>query len=61
MHAARPVAEGVYMITTHNGHSHLAYITTAPREPGAVQEALNIDKESSLIISIKASVTLQKN
>jgi hypothetical protein len=61
VHAARPVAEGVYMITTHNGHSHLAYITTAPREPGAVQEAFNIDKESSLIISIKASVTIQKN
>ncbi|KAG2187568.1 hypothetical protein INT44_005257 [Umbelopsis vinacea] len=55
VHAARPAAEGVYMITAHNGHSHLAYITTAPREPGKVQEAFNIDKESSLIISIKAS------
>jgi hypothetical protein len=46
------------MITTHNGHSHLAYITTAPKEPGTVQEAFNIDKEASLIISIKASLYL---
>ncbi|KAH8555535.1 hypothetical protein BGW37DRAFT_139892 [Umbelopsis sp. PMI_123] len=53
IHAARPIAEGVYMITTHNGHSHLTYITAAPREPGTVQEAFNIEKESSLIISIK--------
>jgi hypothetical protein len=52
---ARPVAEGVYTITTHNGHSHLAYITTAPKEPGTVQEAFNIEKQSSLIISVKAS------
>ncbi|KAG2179180.1 hypothetical protein INT43_002030 [Umbelopsis isabellina] len=50
---ARPVAEGVYTITSHNGHSHLAYITTAPKEPGTVQEAFNIEKQASLIISVK--------
>ncbi|KAJ2955664.1 hypothetical protein NQZ79_g8361 [Umbelopsis isabellina] len=55
IHPARPVAEGVYTISSHNGHSHLAYITTAPKEPGTVQEAFNIEKQASLIISVKAT------
>ncbi|RUS19611.1 hypothetical protein BC937DRAFT_87200 [Endogone sp. FLAS-F59071] len=50
---ARPAGEGVYAIVEHNGHTHLAYILTLPKEPGEVQEAFNIGKEGSYIISVK--------
>ncbi|KAF7725977.1 hypothetical protein EC973_009123 [Apophysomyces ossiformis] len=50
---ARAMAQGVYAIATHAGHSHLAYMLTMPEKPSDVQKAFNIDKQSSLIISVK--------
>lgn len=53
MDAARPCGEGVYGLVTHHGHTHLAYALEMPQLPGEVQHAMNIEKEGSLIISIK--------
>jgi len=50
---ARPVGEGVYGIIEHHGHTHLAYVLELPKDIGEVQEAFNIQKEDSLIITIK--------
>ncbi|KAI8384527.1 uncharacterized protein BYT42DRAFT_544418 [Radiomyces spectabilis] len=51
--AARPMGEGVYTITSHNGHSHLAYILTLPEEPTKVQDAFNIEKQASIVLNVK--------
>ncbi|RUS15457.1 hypothetical protein BC938DRAFT_476933 [Jimgerdemannia flammicorona] len=50
---ARPAGEGVYAIVEHDHHTHLAYVLTLPKQPGEVQEAFNITKEGSFIISVK--------
>ncbi|KAI9016943.1 hypothetical protein BC832DRAFT_617602 [Gaertneriomyces semiglobifer] len=57
--AARPCGEGVYAIVEHHGHSHLAYMLALPEEPGAVQEAFNIQKQGSFVLSVKNPATSQ--
>ena len=42
----------------HGNHSHLAYVLTLPKEPGGIQEAFNITKSGSYIISVKALASL---
>ncbi|UNI17619.1 hypothetical protein JDV02_003950 [Purpureocillium takamizusanense] len=51
--AATPVGEGVYAITTTGRESHLAYMTTLPKELGEVQKKLGIKVQGSFIISTK--------
>ncbi|KAG0173328.1 hypothetical protein DFQ28_009273 [Apophysomyces sp. BC1034] len=51
--AARPMGEGVYAIGTHQGHSHLAYMLTLPDQLTEVQDAFNLEKQGSIIISVK--------
>lgn len=51
--AARPAGEGVYAIVNHDSHSHLAYVLELPKEPGPVQQAMNIEPEASYIITVK--------
>jgi len=50
---ARPVAEGVYAIVERHRHTHIAYVIEIPHEMMEVQEAFNIKKEGSYIITIK--------
>ncbi|MFL5825468.1 MAG: hypothetical protein ACJ76V_02980 [Thermoleophilaceae bacterium] len=49
---ARPAGEGRYAIVDHDGHTHLAYELELPREPGAVQQMLCIEKEASHIVAV---------
>lgn len=51
--AARPAGEGVYAIINHEDHTHLAYALELPESPGEVQKELNIEPESSHILSVK--------
>jgi hypothetical protein len=53
--AARPAGEGVYRIIRHDGHTHLAYALELPKpkKEGEVQEALDIERDASYIISVK--------
>ncbi|KAJ3044647.1 hypothetical protein HDV00_001573 [Rhizophlyctis rosea] len=53
INAARPCGEGVYSIVDHHGHTHIAYVLELPEEPGEVQQAFNIEKEGSFIITVK--------
>ncbi|KAI8068418.1 hypothetical protein BC940DRAFT_237901 [Gongronella butleri] len=53
VHSARPMGEGVYAITTHQGHSHLAYAISLPKEPQEAQKAFNVEKQASIIMSVK--------
>lgn len=50
--AARPAGAGVYAIASHNRHVHLAYELELPKEPGEVQEALDIEPRGSFIATI---------
>lgn len=50
--AARPAGEGVYRLLRHGDHTHLVYALELPKEPGEVQQELNIASEASYIISI---------
>jgi hypothetical protein len=56
--AARPAGEGVYAIVDHDSHAHLAYVLELPKEPGPVQQAMNIEEEASYVIAIKNPETL---
>ena len=49
----RPVGEGVYEIVRHDAHTHFAYALELPKGPGEAQEAFNIKKEASYVLSIK--------
>ncbi len=51
--SARPAGEGVYAITRHGDHTHLAYSLELPERRGEVQEAFRIEDEASYIITIK--------
>jgi hypothetical protein len=51
--AARPAGEGVYTIVGHRGHTHLAYALELPKQPGDVQQALNIGEEAIYVVSVK--------
>ena len=50
---ARPAGEGVYAITTHGDHVHLAYELELPEEPGEPQQELGIEKSASYIVTVK--------
>lgn len=51
--AARPAGRGFYGIIRHGNHTHLAYVLELPEEIGEVQEAFNITKEGSYIVTVK--------
>jgi hypothetical protein len=51
--AARPVAEGAYVIARHDDHTHLAYQLELPRRLGEAQQELNIEPEASYVVSVK--------
>lgn len=51
--AARPAGRGFYGIIRHGNHTHLAYVLELPEEIGEVQEAFNIAKEGSYIVTVK--------
>jgi hypothetical protein len=50
---ARPAGEGVYVIARHDDHTHLAFALELPERPGEVQEAFNIPREGSYIITVR--------
>src|SRR5207249_3170660 len=50
---ARPAGEGIYRIVEHGNHNHLIYALELPKEPGPVQQELNIEPEASYIFSVK--------
>ncbi|MDP9382774.1 MAG: hypothetical protein M3Q29_22050 [Chloroflexota bacterium] len=49
----RPAGEGKYALVGHEDHTHLAYALELPRDPGPVQEELDIGKQASYVISVK--------
>lgn len=49
----RPVGEGGYAIARHGGHTHLTYELEVPQQPGNPQEALNLEREASYVVSVK--------
>lgn len=51
--AARPAAEGVYVIAKHDDHTHFAYALELPEAPGEVQKELQIHGEASHILTVK--------
>lgn len=51
--AARPAGEGIYALTRHADHTHLAYALEPPEEPDEVQREMNIKEEASYVISVK--------
>jgi hypothetical protein len=50
---ARPAGVGVYALVSHDGHTHLAYELQLPREPGPVQQELNIEPRASYIVTVR--------
>jgi len=50
---ARLFASGLYAIVLHHSHTHLAYFLELPEELSEVQKAFNIEKQGSLLMSIK--------
>jgi hypothetical protein len=50
---ARPAGEGRYALVDHDGHTHLAYVLELPREPGAAQDVLGIEREASYVIAVR--------
>jgi hypothetical protein len=51
--SARPCGEGVYGITEHGNHTHLAYVLELPHETTNVQKTLNIHRTGSFVVSVK--------
>ncbi len=51
--ATRPCGEGIYCIVKHGSNTYLPYKLELPKKTGEVQRELNIEPESSYIISIK--------
>ncbi|KAI1466274.1 uncharacterized protein F4812DRAFT_436611 [Daldinia caldariorum] len=51
--AAKPVAEGVYAITSTGRESHLAYMVTLPKNLGEVQKEIGLKEKGSFIISTR--------
>ncbi|OJD25457.1 hypothetical protein ACJ73_03167 [Blastomyces percursus] len=51
--AATPIAEGIYVITSKNRTSHLAYRLTVPSELGEVQKDIGLQERGSFIASAK--------
>jgi len=53
LQTCRPAGEGVYAIVQHESHTHLVYVLEQPVELGPVQEAFNIEREGSYILTVK--------
>jgi hypothetical protein len=51
--AARPAAEGAYVIARHDDHTHLAYQVELPHRAGPAQHDLGIEPEASYIVTVK--------
>lgn len=51
--SARPVAEGIYAIARHEGHTLLAYVIELPQREGPAERELNIKREASYVIAVK--------
>lgn len=49
----RPVGEGVYAVTRHDGHTHLSYELELPQQPGEPQHELHLEREASYIVAVK--------
>jgi hypothetical protein len=43
----------VWLLGSSSNHTHLAYVLELPEEIGEVQEAFNISKEGSYIVTVK--------
>lgn len=50
---ARIAGDGRYAIVQHEDHTHLAYALHEPKQPGVVQQQLEIKPEASYVISVK--------
>mgnify|MGYP001088956072 CR=1 FL=1 len=50
---ARPLGEGIYRISRHDGHTHLLYALELPKQPGEAQQEFQLEEEASYIISVK--------
>jgi len=54
LEGARPCGAGAYGLVKHEaGHTHLAFVLELPTDMGEVQEAFDIPKEGSYVITIK--------
>jgi hypothetical protein len=51
--AARPAGAGVYLLTRHDDHTHLAYELVRPERPGDVQRELNLRPQASYIMTVR--------
>jgi hypothetical protein len=51
--AVRPAGEGVYSLIRRGRNLHLTYELELPRQPGEVQDELNIEQQAAYILSIK--------
>lgn len=51
--AARVLAEGLYSIKEHHGHTHLVYKLEQPEQPERVQEDFNVDSQGCFVIQVK--------
>jgi len=55
--ASRPAGEGFYSLVHHasksKAHTHLVYALEVPNLLGEVQKAFNIEKEGSMVLSVK--------
>lgn len=51
--AARPAGEGVYAFLQRGRNLYLTYELELPKQPGEVQEELNIPKQGAFIVSIR--------
>ncbi|KAJ3119060.1 hypothetical protein HDU96_003235 [Phlyctochytrium bullatum] len=56
--SARMCGEGLYIIATKRGSTHLAYVLEHPAEPGEVQEELGIEKQATYVMTVKVSTGL---
>ncbi len=50
---ARIAGDGRYAIVRHEDHTHLVYALREPKQPGVVQQQLEIKPQASYVISVK--------
>jgi hypothetical protein len=51
--SVRPVGEGIYMLTTHDNHTHFVYALELPKKINEVQEAFNLKNQASYVVTVK--------
>jgi hypothetical protein len=51
--ASRPAGEGVYALVRRGRELHLVYRLELPKNPGAVQSALGIDRHGNFVLAVK--------